>query len=83
MSLLVTGGLGFLGLQVAKQYLRRGRVWSPRAGCAVALERLTLFDVPTALHPTDEAGGVPAESAQPPLAQPWAFPGLSLGLGLR
>ena len=68
MSLLVTGGLGFLGLQVARQFLKRGKVWSPRAGCAVALERITLFDVPGALHPTDEAGGVPAESAQAPHA---------------
>ena len=30
MSLLVTGGLGFLGMQVARHYLKRGVVWAPR-----------------------------------------------------
>ena len=45
MSLLVTGGLGFLGKQVARHYLKRGTVWAPKFGKAVPLEQLTLFDV--------------------------------------
>jgi nucleoside-diphosphate-sugar epimerase len=45
MSLLITGGLGFLGVQVARHYIRRGTVWAPRWGRAVPLEQLTLFDV--------------------------------------
>lgn len=63
MSLLVTGGLGFLGMQVARHYLKRGTVWAPRYGRAVALERITLFDVPGMLDPDDEAGGIPADVA--------------------
>ena len=49
MSLLITGGLGFLGLQTAKHFLRRGEVWSPLFKRVVPLKQLTLFDVPAAL----------------------------------
>ena len=49
MSLLVTGGLGFLGLQSAMHFLKRGMVWSPLYKCAVPLRRITLFDIPAAL----------------------------------
>ena len=44
MSLLITGGLGFLGLQTARQFLRRGRVWSPRFKASIPIEQITLFD---------------------------------------
>ena len=50
MSLLITGGLGFLGLQTARQFLRRGKVWSPRYNNKVALEQVTLFDVNLPMH---------------------------------
>ena len=63
MSLLVTGGLGFLGLQVARHYLRRGTVFAPKYGVARPLERLTLFDVPASLDADDSAGGLPADIA--------------------
>lgn len=63
MSLLVTGGLGFLGLQVARHYLRRGAVWSPKYGQVVPLERITLFDVPAALNDQSTTGGLPADIA--------------------
>ena len=45
MSLLITGGLGFLGQQAARHFLRRGVVWAPQYRAAVPLERVTLFDV--------------------------------------
>lgn len=63
MSLLVTGGLGFLGLQVARHYLRRGTVWAPHYGRTVPLQRITLFDVPEALNVDDTAGGLPPDIA--------------------
>ena len=63
MSLLVTGGLGFLGKQVARHYLKRGTVWAPKFGKAVPLEQLTLFDVPGILDPSDDAGGLPPDLA--------------------
>jgi len=50
MSLLITGGLGFLGLQTARQFLRRGKVWAPRFNSKVPLEQLTLFDVNLPMH---------------------------------
>lgn len=49
MSLLITGGLGFLGLQTASALLKRGVVWSPLFKQPVPLKKLTLFDVPAAL----------------------------------
>mmetsp|Transcript_2279 Transcript_2279/g.6406 ORF Transcript_2279/g.6406 Transcript_2279/m.6406 type:complete len:343 (-) Transcript_2279:109-1137(-) len=58
MSLLVTGGLGFLGLQTAKQMLKRGVVWSPLFKQPIELKKLTLFDVPAALS---SAASVPEE----------------------
>ena len=42
--LLITGGLGFLGLEAAKNFLRRGLSWSPTMGCPRELTRITLFD---------------------------------------
>lgn len=51
MSLLITGGLGFLGQQLARHVLRRGTVWGPRLKREVELEQLTLFDV--SLPPED------------------------------
>ena len=51
MSLLVTGGLGFLGQQLARHMLRRGTVWAPRYAAEVPLQQLTLFDV--GLPPAD------------------------------
>ena len=44
MSLLITGGLGFLGQQAARHFLRCG-VWSPALRTVVPLRTLTLFDV--------------------------------------
>lgn len=65
MSLLITGGLGFLGQQVARHFLKRGAVWAPKVGRVIPLERLTLFDVPGSLVDVevDAAGGVPADIA--------------------
>ena len=57
MSLLITGGLGFLGVETARHLLRRGTVWSPRYKAAVPIERLTLFDV-----------GLPSHSLPPDLS---------------
>ena len=50
MSLLITGGLGFLGVQSALHFIRRGAVWSPLYKRTVPLTQLTLFDVPAALE---------------------------------
>jgi nucleoside-diphosphate-sugar epimerase len=44
MSLLITGGLGFLGIQTARQFIKRGRVYAPRYGRSVPIEQITLFD---------------------------------------
>ena len=44
MSLLITGGLGFLGQQIARHMLRVGSVWSSKFEQAVPLQQLTLFD---------------------------------------
>ena len=63
MSLLVSGGLGFLGLQVARHYLRRGQVWSPKYQRKVPLEQITLCDVPASLNHDDPIGGLPADIA--------------------
>ena len=59
MSLVVTGGLGFLGIETAMSALRRGSVWSPMFKRVVPLKKLTLFDVPAALRADGE--GIPAE----------------------
>ncbi len=45
MSLLITGGLGFLGQQIAKRFLRAGGVWSAAHSQVVPLRQLVLFDV--------------------------------------
>ena len=49
MSLLITGGLGFLGLQTASALLRRGVVWSPLFKQPVSIKKITLFDIPAAI----------------------------------
>jgi len=50
VNLLITGGLGFLGQQAARRFLRRGAaLWSPVDRCLKPLSQLTLFD----------AGGIP------------------------
>ena len=44
-EVIVTGGLGFLGLQFAKRILRGGVAWSPLTKQASKLETLTLVDL--------------------------------------
>ena len=44
VHLVITGGLGFLGVQAARRFLRVGRVWSPVLRAKVAISQLTLFD---------------------------------------
>jgi nucleoside-diphosphate-sugar epimerase len=44
-QLLITGGLGFLGQQAARRFLRPNAVlWSPVDRCFKPLSQLTLFD---------------------------------------
>ena len=44
-QLLVTGGLGFLGLQVARRFLRpNAGLWSPVDKCIKPISQITLFD---------------------------------------
>ena len=44
VHLVITGGLGFLGVQAARRFLRSGLAWSPSMRCAAPIVRLTLFD---------------------------------------
>ena len=44
VQLIITGGLGFLGQQAARHFLRRGAVWNPAFGTKTPLTQLTLFD---------------------------------------
>jgi len=45
VHLLVTGGLGFLGLQTARHFLKVGRLWNPVLQMKAPLSKITLFDV--------------------------------------
>ena len=45
MQLVITGGLGFLGIKLAQHFLRRGALWSPKTGSLQPLRQLTLFDI--------------------------------------
>ena len=51
-EVIVTGGLGFLGLQFAKRILRGGVAWSPLTKQASKLETLTLVDPVSYTHLT-------------------------------
>jgi nucleoside-diphosphate-sugar epimerase len=64
MSLLITGGLGFLGLQTASALLRRGVVWSPLFKQPVSIKKITLFDIPAAI--SAGAASVPKELREDP-----------------
>jgi nucleoside-diphosphate-sugar epimerase len=45
VQLLITGGLGFLGQQAARRFLRpNAALWSPVDLCFKPLSQLTLFD---------------------------------------
>jgi len=54
VQLVITGGLGFLGLQAARHFLRRGKVWNPVFGTVTPLTQLTLFDMGFASDPLPE-----------------------------
>ena len=64
MSILITGGLGFLGLQTASALLRRGVVWSPLFKQPVSIKKITLFDIPAAI--SAGAASVPKELREDP-----------------
>lgn len=44
LNVVVTGGRGFLGLEVVKRLLARGTAWSPVAKSMAPIARLTVFD---------------------------------------
>jgi len=43
-ELLITGGMGFLGIQAARRFLKNGMMWSPLFRCARPFTHLTLYD---------------------------------------
>ena len=45
VKVVITGGLGFLGRQVCRRLLERGRIFSPVAGAEAPVSSVTLFDV--------------------------------------
>jgi len=45
MQLLITGGVGFLGRQAARHFLRRGVAWNPEYRALTPIKQLTLFDI--------------------------------------
>lgn len=56
MKVVVTGGLGFLGMEVCKRLLRRGTAFSPVAKAARDITELTIFDsAPAELMPAEVA----------------------------
>ena len=45
VKVVITGGLGFLGRQVCRRLLERGRIFSPVAGAEAPVSSVTLFDL--------------------------------------
>ena len=44
VHVVITGGLGFLGVQAARRFLRSGQCWSRLADATRPIQKLTLFD---------------------------------------
>ena len=44
VHVVITGGLGFLGVQAARRFLRSGQCWSRLANATRPIQKLTLFD---------------------------------------
>jgi nucleoside-diphosphate-sugar epimerase len=56
VKVVITGGLGFLGMEVAKRLLAKGSVWSPVLKRIAPISNLTLFDsAPASAMPRDVA----------------------------
>jgi nucleoside-diphosphate-sugar epimerase len=56
VKVVITGGVGFLGMEVAKRLLARGTAWSPVAKRMVPITKLALFDsAPSSAIPTQIA----------------------------
>jgi len=56
VKVVITGGLGFLGMEVAKRLLARGSAWSPVARKLAPITQIALFDAaPASLMPTEVA----------------------------
>lgn len=72
--MVVTGGRGFLGLEVVKRLLARGTAWSPVARAPAPIARVTVFDsAPAAAMPAELAADARVSNVVGSVGEPgWA-----------